>query len=366
MIIFTSICANYIHKARCLADSVKQNIPDATFVVCLLERELKEEYKYSSFDRVILAKDSWNGNFDKFIFKHTIVEASTAVKGNFFRFLYNEYKEEDKFIYLDPDVYVYSDFVELRELLKDNNIILCPHLLQYGNIDMELSSTAHGVYNLGFLAVNNSKEAKEFIDWWANRLELYCYDDIKNGIFTDQKWIDLAPCFFDVLILKHRGYDFATWSLLNCGMYEENGEIYVKGDPLRFIHFSGFGACIEKCIKNWLPEGKHIFKVLYDEYVKIHHTNDEDNISKSIWTYNNYFSGKIINNKTRYLYRNNYNISCNIDNPFNMSDKMICSLIKKDSNWLNVFKENYQKTIESYQTYGILRTLIRIKNKLIK
>ncbi|MDY3741279.1 MAG: glycosyltransferase [Selenomonadaceae bacterium] len=364
MIIFTSICANYIHKARCLADSVKQNIPDATFVVCLLERELKEEYKYSSFDRVILAKDSWNGNFDKFIFKHTIVEASTAVKGNFFRFLYNEYKEEDKFIYLDPDVYVYSDFVELRELLKDNNIILCPHLLQYGNIDMELSSTAHGVYNLGFLAVNNSKEAKEFIDWWANRLELYCYDDIKNGIFTDQKWIDLAPCFFDVLILKHRGYDFATWSLLNCGMYEENGEIYVKGDPLRFIHFSGFGSCIENCIENWLPEGDHKFKDLYKDYVKIHTDNDKDSISKSLWTYGNYYSGKCISDKIRYLYRKNYPISCNIDNPFDLSDNRLRRMLSINKSISDKIKENYRKTIKSYHENGILHTIKKIRDKM--
>ena len=37
MIIFTSICANYLHKARCLAESVKTHMPDAQFFVCLTE-----------------------------------------------------------------------------------------------------------------------------------------------------------------------------------------------------------------------------------------------------------------------------------------------------------------------------------------
>ena len=67
---------------------------------------------------------------------------------------------------------------------------------------MELSSTAHGVYNLGFLAVSRSEEALKMLTWWAERLYLYCYDDMANGIFTDQKWIDLAPCFFNVKITK--------------------------------------------------------------------------------------------------------------------------------------------------------------------
>src|SRR3546814_8145195 len=76
---------------------------------------------------------------------------------------------------------------------------------------MEISSLAHGSYNLGFLAVSRSANSQAFLQWWADRLFLYCYDDKSRGIFTDQKWIDLAPSFFDVAILKHHGYDFATW-----------------------------------------------------------------------------------------------------------------------------------------------------------
>ena len=144
MIVFTSICTNYAHKARSLAESVKQNIPDAVFLVCLTEREKPAGMDYKYFDDVVLSKDMWEGNFDRFIFKHAIVEASTAVKGQFFRYLLKRFPDEEQFVYLDPDCYVYSDFWELKELLKTKPIVLCPHLLQPGNIDMELSSTAHG------------------------------------------------------------------------------------------------------------------------------------------------------------------------------------------------------------------------------
>lgn len=328
MIIFTSICTNYAHKARTLAQSVKENIPDAQFYICLTEREIPESMNSPYFDKVILSKDMWNGNFNQFIYKHAIVEASTAVKGQFFRYLLQTHPEEDQFIYLDPDCYVYSDFIELRELLDTRPIIVCPHLLQPGNIDMELSSTAHGVYNLGFLAVNHSKESERFINWWADRLYLFCYDDIQRGIFTDQKWIDLAPCFFDVEILKHRGYDFATWSLLGCEMTEEDGKYYVKGDPLRFVHFSGYGATIEKCMRDWLPEGEHLFKNLYKEYSKKHEENNMDKVSKTPWSYDEYYSNEKIADKLRVQYRSNSDVMFSIEDPFALSNKQIARKLK--------------------------------------
>lgn len=372
MIIFTSICTNYAHKARTLAQSVKENIPDAQFYVCLTEREVPDVMDSPYFDKVILSKDMWNGNFDQFIYKHAIVEASTAVKGQFFRYLLQTHPDENEFIYLDPDCYVYSDFVELKELLNTRPIILCPHLLQPGNIDMELSSTAHGVYNLGFLAVNHSEEAERFINWWADRLYLFCYDDIQRGIFTDQKWIDLAPCFFDVEILKHRGYDFATWSLLDCGMTQENGKYYVKGDELRFIHFSGYGQTLKNCMNNWLPEGEHPFKDLYCEYSKRHESNNEDNVSATVWTYSTYYSGEKIDDKLRVKYRKNYDVMFSIENPFMLSNEDMRKRLKSSQNasgathkLISKFnKGNYQLVLESFKRDGFTSTFLKIVNNL--
>ncbi|MBR5225945.1 MAG: hypothetical protein IKV90_09835 [Clostridia bacterium] len=363
MIIFTSICANYLHKARTLADSVKAYMPDAHFVVCLVEREVKPEYAHASFDEIVLAKDAWEGNFDQFIYKHAIVEASTAVKGQFFRYLYKAYPNETQYVYLDPDCCVYGDLLELKEKLKTRPIVLCPHLLQPGNIPMELSSTAHGVYNLGFLGVNGSEEAKRFIDWWADRLRQYCYDDIQNGVFTDQKWIDLAPCFFDVEIFRHRGYDFATWSLLDCGLTCENGAYFVKGDPLRFIHFSGYGRVIEQCMNDWLPEGQHPFRDLYAEYSKKHEANNADGISKSIWSYQTYESGEIIKDKLRIGYRANPDVMNAIENPFALSNAEISDLIHK-ATWGSLIRTKYRKAMQILKEDGIIALMKKIWKKI--
>ncbi len=365
MIIFTSICANYVHKARTLAKSVKENIPDATFVVCLVEREVSPQIEYPYFDKIVLAKDAWEGNFDRFIFKHAIVEASTSVKGQFFRYLYEIYPEEEKFIYLDPDIYIYSDFTELRLLLDARPIVLCPHLLDPGNIDMELSSTAHGVYNLGFLGVNRSQEARKFIDWWAERLYLFCYDDKANGIFTDQKWIDLVPCFFDAEIFKHRGYDFAPWSLLNCDMSEENGSFYVKGDPLRFIHFSGYGDSAQKCMRDWLPEGEHPFRKLYAEYSEIHDGNNSDGISKTLWSYSCYSSGEKVSDAIRVAYRKDYDVMFSVENPFELGDAYFGSKLSSGK-LSNKPKRIISKAVTVIRTQGFNIFIKKLYRKLVR
>lgn len=360
MIIFTSICANYTHKARTLAESVKKHMPEAKFFVCMTEREKSSAMEFQAFDEVVLSKDMWEGNFNRFIYKHAIVEASTAVKAHFFQYLMKRFPEEQEFIYLDPDCYVYSDFTELKELLKSRPIVLCPHLLQPGNIDMELSSTAHGVYNLGFLAVNHSDEAVKFINWWAERLYLFCYDDIQRGIFTDQKWVDLAPCFFDVEIFKHRGYDFAPWSLLDCGMTKENGNYFVKGNPIRFIHFSGYGKTAQKCMNDWLPEGDHPFRELYAEYSEQHEKNNNDGVSKTPWSYSCYYSGEAIDDNLRAKYRSNYDVMFSTEDPFAMSNKQMKKVLKKGNDIPSLF----EKTKYVLKSEGIWGVLKRIKARL--
>lgn len=322
MIIFTSVCANYVHKARSLAQSVKRHIPDAKMILCLVEKEIDPRIPVDCFDDIVLAKDAWNGNFDRFIFKHAIVEASTSVKGQFFRYLMDRFLEEDKFVYLDPDCYVYGDFVELKAELDKHPIVLCPHLLKPGNIDMELSSTAHGVYNLGFLGISRSEEGRKCVDWWAERLYLFCYDDIQRGIFTDQKWFDLVPCFFDAKVFKHHGYDFAPWSLMNSSITkDEAGNYYVEGDPLRFIHFSGYGRSAEDCMDKWMSEEGKLFRELYQDYCIVHDGNDADRISKTPWGYSNYTSGEKIEDSVRHVYRSNWDVMFLYENPFEHSNK---------------------------------------------
>ncbi len=333
MIFYTSICSNYLPKAIALAESVKRHCSNARFVLCLVEREVPEVAQSCPFfDEVILAKDAGWENFDSFIFRHSIVEASTAVKPRFLIHLMDRFVDSDKFVYLDPDVLVYSDFIELEEILDRESIVIAPHLLRPGNIDMEISSLAHGTYNLGFLAVSRDPNATSFVRWWAERLFLFCYDDKSRGIFTDQKWIDLVPCFFDAHILKHHGYDFATWSLLGSDMRVVDRKYVINGDPLRFIHFSGLDSkTIDKAIEWWLtPANKEVFVSLYEEYKSLLAEHGQEQLGRTPWSYATYSDSLPISKEARVAYREPEKWA-SIPSPFEANDAMILGRLGHES-----------------------------------
>ena len=61
-------------------------------------------------------------------------------------------------------------------------------------------------------------------------------------MFTDQRWVDFVPSFFDHHILKDPGYNVAYWNLHGREVFSDGDRYLVDGVPLRFFHFSGFDA----------------------------------------------------------------------------------------------------------------------------
>jgi len=336
MIAFTSICSNYIPKAKILAASLKKYENKLKFILCLTEREInKEAKKFKFFDHIVLSKDLGFRNFERFIFKHSIVEAATSIKGQLFKYLLKKYPYEETFVFFDPDIIILSELKELKEALQNSNIVLVPHLTIPENKDTlletldavkdnELCALKHGVYNLGFLAIKRSYKSNKLIEWWSSRLDMFCYDDIPNGIFVDQRWMDLAPCFFDVLILKHPGYDIAPWNLSMRKVTFKNNKYYSNDKPIRFFHFSGFDSgANEGMIRKYVKEEKNPVFKLRDEYIRLLNYYKQNEIGKLDWEYDFYKSGEKIDPNIRVIYRDNLRLQELIENPFLESNDKI-------------------------------------------
>lgn len=335
MIVFTSICMNYLPKALVLGNSLKKHNKNVKFYVILVEREIPKQWPSIAddiVDKVILAKDLGFQDFDKFIFKHSIVEASTSVKGAALNYLLENFS--DKVVYIDPDIKTYKSLDELSKLLDTNDVILTPHLTipEKNENDIrnnELCALQHGVYNLGFVAVKNSDEGMKFAKWWKSRLELYCYDDIPSGIFTDQRWVDLAPAYFNVYILKNPGYNMAPWNLSTRSLKLENNKIIVNNESeLVFFHYSGFDSgANEEVFNYYVPDKKNYIYKLRDEYIDEMYYFGQKELGKYEWSYTNYFSGESIDRNVRIRYRDIKFYDKIQTNPFLLSNAHMYALL---------------------------------------
>src|SRR5205823_5632165 len=202
----------------------------------------------SDFDEVATLTDLGIPHLESWVFKHSLVELCTAVKGPYLDKLLRRPGCSGVF-YFDPDMAVFNRLDPLFEGLERGSVVLTPHQLdaeedEEAVIDNEICSLKHGVYNLGFIGVRPSTPGLQFASWWRARLEQWCYADIPSGIFTDQRWVDLAPALFDCIeIIRDRGCNVATWNLSH-RLVEGNFDsgFTVNGAPLRFYHFSGFDS----------------------------------------------------------------------------------------------------------------------------
>ncbi len=292
--VYTSFTFSYLAKARVLAETLKKHHPDWDFYA-LMTDETPEEVEFNvaneAFDYVLWSKDINIANFDEWIRTHNIVEACTAVKGPALQYLCEQ--DYDVVIYLDPDVAVFDSLSPLLEYLETADILLTPHQLtpedkddRVAIWDNELCSLTHGVYNLGFVAVNAKGEGYRFAKWWADRLYQYCREDIPNGMFTDQRWCDLVPAFFDnVKVVRDPGYNVASWNISQRTItIEQDGDILVNNLPLRFFHFTKLGPVGRKMTERYAGGNTEVFELWrwYRERVEV---NKVENLPNRYWAY---------------------------------------------------------------------------------
>ena len=216
---FTSVTTCYLPKARVLASTLKKHNPDAVMHLVISD-DLPEGFDLTKkdFDYVWIAEDFIKSeNNKKWFYMHTVVELCTAVKGAAALHILQKTNAE-KLIYLDPDIGVFDNLDSLGDMLDKSSVLLTPHQIdpsvsKQGIIDEEICSLKHGVYKFGFFAVRNDENGLKFLSWWNDRLMEFCYDDIPNGLFTDQKWGDIAPALFEfVKIIHEPEYNVATWN----------------------------------------------------------------------------------------------------------------------------------------------------------
>lgn len=321
--VFTSSAVNYLPKVRTLFQSVRRFHPEARLYWVLAdERPAWLSVDQEPFDEVLemaqLGIPHWRG----WAFSHDIVELSTAVKPFALEYLL---AREDcaAVLYFDPDMVLFSRVDDLLDRLGTANILLTPHQTRPETdreavLDNEVCSLKHGIFNLGFIGVAPTVEGRRFARWWAERIYHFCRAEIADGLFTDQKWINHVPVFFEgVAIIKSSRHNVATWNLTTRTLEGdvENG-FRVDGEPLGFYHFTGFdsGAHRLMAVKN--ASGNAAVQRLIAWYDRETAPGREDPVTRTPWAYGHFADGTPIAKRHRWLYRENPDLPLAFPNPF--------------------------------------------------
>lgn len=326
--VFTIASNNYYALVKTLMKSLENSNPEYDRYVAvadLISDEIRKDvngFEFLSIEDLELPQER------KMLFRYDVLELNTAIKPFVFHTIF-EKLGYDRVIYFDPDIYVYQSLSLLEHLFDEGNeIIMTPHITGiyndfYGTPnDLDIMKT--GAYNLGFFALSKSQNSLALVNWWKRKLEFQCVASFKDGLFVDQKWMDLVPGMFKhVYILKNAGYNVAYWNLTHRkATCDGDSKWFFNEEPLIFFHFSGLDPKnISKISKyqnrytiNDLSELKPLFKDYAQELLK----NGYEFYRMKKYSYNYFNSGSYISVLLRKVYRSDERLiklcGCN---PFN-------------------------------------------------
>jgi hypothetical protein len=239
----TILARNYLPRALLLADSLREHGSEHPLVVFLIDAQPDTELppidgvrwmRPADLDLPERALLDLAASYD-------LVEFATALKPLVLQALLREFEQV---AYLDPDTYVMAPMAELGPALDEGaGIVLTPHFLE-ANAGEHRFSEGHllnvGVYNLGFCAVDRRSDA--FLRWWWGHLQSECLHGPLDGLFTDQKWVDVGAVLFDATALRHHGYNVSVANLHERPIVADDDgyRIASTGDRLRLMHFHAF------------------------------------------------------------------------------------------------------------------------------
>ncbi len=331
--VFTSAAVNYLPKVRTLCHSIRRHHPEAVIHLALADDRppwLKTEGE--PFDDILEGSQLGIPNYRAWTFFHNIVELSTAIKPFALKHLL-ALPDCGKVLYFDPDMVLFSRVDDILATLDTANVALTPHQNKPEKtlqtvLDNEITSLRMGVFNLGFIGVRPTAEGRAFTDWWAERTYHYCRAEVYNGLFTDQKWINLAPIFFDgVAILKSSRHNVATWNLTTRVMVgDQKRGFQVDGEPLGFYHFTGFDSGAHKIMAYKNAPGNNSVLDLVAWYEKETAPARNDPVNQWPWAFARFSDGTKVEAHHRWLYREYKDLQAAFPDPYEVSTEKLTFL----------------------------------------
>ncbi len=317
-VFFSIVSTNYLAYAKTLFASIRKFYPDSELVLCIVDDPQIAQGELGDRCRVLPVQSLALPNIEHFFFRYGVMELNTAVKPYVFRWIFEHIDSaRDGVMYIDPDIQFFGRLAAVEELFEKGALaVLTPHLtapLFDDKTPSELSIMRAGVYNCGFVAIADHPSRKQMLDWWAQRLEFGAFVDPEAGLFTDQKWIDLAPGLFpDVRVLRHPGYNVAYWNLLHRPLVKVGDKYTAGGAPIAFFHFSGIDPhdpmVFSKHQTRFSEADLGSFASVFRAYIHELLSNGYDRFAKAPYAFGAMRNGASIVPEMRQVFRRHFDI----------------------------------------------------------
>ena len=137
-------------------------------------------------------------------------------------------------IYLDSDLYFYSDPEPLCGELHGGSIGITPHRFPRELEHMKM----HGVYNAGWVAFRKDSQGQECLAWWRECCLKWCHDRIEGDLYAGQGYLNDWPSrFMGTVVIQHLGANVAPWNVGQYAIAQDSSGVTVNGHQLIFYHF---------------------------------------------------------------------------------------------------------------------------------
>ncbi|WP_052447402.1 hypothetical protein [Clostridium polynesiense] len=270
---FCTLASNeYTLKVLALYSSLKEHCPSFHFWICCMDDEIFTSIKGLELEDITLFKVKEIETSEILKVKQSRMknEYCWTLKPFIIKYLLDKFNLE-ALIYMDGDIFFFSDPTETFNYLKNHSVLLCPQR------DLEWAHNIYGYYQAGFIGFKNDEYGLAALNWWKDKCLEWCFikADPEHQRFGDQKYLDRIPELFKgVLISKNLGLDAAPWNCIynnNYNIYQRNNELYIEDFKLLCFHFACISIFNEEEYDLWtfdyIPMKDIVKEKIYSHYI---------------------------------------------------------------------------------------------------
>ena len=248
----------HLARARVLAQSLRSHHPELSFTLLLVdEPEGRFDPTAEPFEIVRLEEIAHRDLIAQLRGLPDVGSCSMSMKAALLEHLLA--RGHRAAVHLDTDMLLTARIDPLLAALDDAAVVLTPHVLAPpcgpGAALWRWALRIGGVVNSGVVGVRGDARGTAFLRWWGDRVARSCAKDPANGVFYDQRWLDLSPALLDgVTMLRDPGTNVAVWNIAERPLSRRDGVLNAGAQPCRLVHFAGYDPSRPRIVCTYVPD----------------------------------------------------------------------------------------------------------------